>query len=203
MRARHNPGRMGVLAVVVFAMGCTAGTVPPNRFYRLQVDTPATTVDAAAPKLNGVLVVQRFRAAGLIDERPILYSESTGLEVRQHHYHHWVDPPTDMIQEHMVAYLRATKAASVVTTPESRIRGDFVLRGRISRFEHILVDGAHRVLIETQVSLKDATRRHLLFSDTYRAEAEASGQGMEAVVEAFNRSVREILGQVARDVSAH
>lgn len=202
MTARPTRGRTVLLAAVVFAMGCAVASVPPNRFYRLQVAPVAVAENpSSAPKLNAVLVVQRFTAAGLIDERPILYSRGRSLEVRQHHYDYWADSPTDLLHEQMVAYLRATRAASVVTTPEARVRADFVLWGRINRFEHILVDDAQHVLIETRASLKDVANRRLLFSNTYRAEVEATGRDMTATVDAFNRGVGKILGQLAHDIS--
>jgi ABC-type uncharacterized transport system auxiliary subunit len=148
-------------------------------------------------------VVERFATDDLIAERPIVYSNGTGAELHQHRYHHWVEPPTDMLQQQLVSYLQARGAASMVTTPDARVRPDFVLRGRLSRFERILDDdqaSGVRVCIETRVSLTRTADRRLLWSDTYRVELPASDAAVATSVAAFDRGLGELLAYVAAGI---
>jgi len=103
-------------AAIVALPACALRPIPATRFYRLAAP-PVEPAAARAPRLSGVLVVERFSADDLLAERPILYSNGTGLELHQHRYHHWVEPPTDMLQQQLVSYLQMTGAASMVTTP--------------------------------------------------------------------------------------
>jgi ABC-type uncharacterized transport system auxiliary subunit len=182
--------------------GCAIRPVPATRFYRLVAPGPESAA-VREPRLPGILVVERFAADDLLAERPILYSNGTGLELHQHRYHHWVEPPTDMLQQRLVSYLQATGAASTVTTPEARVRPDFVLRGRLSRFERI-VDGEGgtgvRVCIETRVSLTRVADRQLLWSDRYRVERPASDAAVAASVAAFDQGLDELLAHVAAGI---
>jgi len=195
---------LACLAATFALPGCGIGPIPATRFYRL-VAPPLEPAPIPEPRLPGVLVVERFSADDLIAERPILYTNGTGLELHQHRYHHWVEPPTDMLQQQLVSYLQANGAASMVTTPEARVRPDFVLRGRLSRFERIVDDNPGsgvRVCIETHVSLTQAADQRLLWSDTYRLELPASGAAVAASVAAFDRGLGDLLARVAAGIPA-
>ena len=178
---------------------CSAGSVPQNRFFRLR-PMPDDMAPVANP-LPGVLVVERFGAEGLIGERPILYTNGTALELRQHAYEYWVQPPPDLLQEQMTVYLTARKMASAVTTPEMRIPPDFVLRGRINRFERVLGTDDARVIIEARMSLTDARHNRLLLAETYRATVPVSGADVPASVDAFNRGTEQILAELTADLA--
>jgi ABC-type uncharacterized transport system auxiliary subunit len=77
------------------------------------------------------------------------------------------------------------------------VRPDFVLRGRISRFERLLDDDGVRVFIEARASLTHAADRRVLWSETYRVELPADGRNVSASVAAFNRGVSEIFERIA------
>ena len=89
------------------------GSVPPaptDRFYRLQ---PAH-VAPAATSLPGAVAVNAFRADSLYAERPIVYSDEASLrQLRQYHYHLWLYPPAQIVQEHFKASL-GSAAGSLV-----------------------------------------------------------------------------------------
>ena len=186
--------------VVLLLPGCMAKPVPRTHFYRL--DASATShATMASPRLKGVLVIERFRADGLTGDRPILYSEGSALELDQHHYHYWVEPPTDILQEQMAAYLRGRNVATTVVTPELRIQPDYVVTGRIIRFERVLGDGREHVVVEARLTLMDVAAERLVWADTYRIEKPVEGRGVRAAVEAFNQGVGEMLARFADDIA--
>jgi ABC-type uncharacterized transport system auxiliary subunit len=147
-----------------------------------------------------VLVVERFSTDGLTGDRAILYSKAGELEIRQHHYHYWVEPPMDMMQGLMTAYLRARHTAATVVTPELRLSPDYIVRGRIHRFERVLGTDADRAVIETRLTLEDVAKRRILLMEDYRTEVKAEGRHVIDSVEAFNRGVGEILSRFADDI---
>ena len=84
--------------------------------------------------------------------------------------------------------------------PELRLPPDYIVRGRINRFERILGADADRAVIETRLTLENVAKRRILLMDTYRAEVTAKGRQVINSVEAFNRGVGEILSRFADDI---
>ena len=56
-----------------------------------------------------------FQADGLYRERAILYSENE-IEIKQYHYHHWVDSPSRLLQEHLADMLSSSGISKIVLT---------------------------------------------------------------------------------------
>jgi len=200
MKARGIARAAAPWAAALLAAGCTTRPVPQSHFYRLDAATPPAAA-TAAPRFDGVLSVERFTADDLVRERPIVYSDGTALEVQQHHYHYWVEPPTDMLQEQMAAYLRAEHVATTVVTPEMRIRPDYVVLGRLNRFERVLADGRERVVVDVRLSLKDEAHGRVVWTDTYHVEEPVEGDDVGAAVAAFNRATGDVLARFAADLA--
>ncbi len=142
-----------VFGLALLATGCAgSGPVPEDHFYRL-VTAPAA--QSGSPTLEGVLEIERFSADGLMQERPLLFSRGGGeFQVHQHHYHYWIEPPTQLLQEELAAYARRRGLAGTVVTPGARIRVDFAVSGRVRRFERIIGDGSPRVRVELRLELE-------------------------------------------------
>jgi cholesterol transport system auxiliary component len=193
-----------VCSACLAILGCSTASTPQVRYYRLGVEkvAPSHRANPPAPLLQGVLAVERLTPDGLIGERPILYSEDgRGLEVHQHHYHYWIEPPADMVREQLAAYLRARNTAKTVVTPEMRIRPDYFIRGRLTRFERVIGDGRGRVVIEADLALKEVASRRLRWMDTYRAEIPSEGGDILDSVEAFNRGLGDLFARFLEDIS--
>ena len=154
MRARVAAGSLvGLLAVG--ALGCSTAPIPRDHFYRIAAEAPEGS-RAPPPHLQGTLAVGRFRADGLTNERAILYRDRAhDLEVQQHRYHYWVESPTQLLQEELAGYLRARNVATTVLTPEVRVRPDYLVTGRLNRFERVVGGNPSRVLVEMRLNLVD------------------------------------------------
>jgi ABC-type uncharacterized transport system auxiliary subunit len=147
------------------------------------------------------LAVERFRGDGLIRGRAVLYSDAERpQELRQHAYHYWVEPPTDMLQEQLLAWLRAANVARRVVTPEMRLRPDYLVTGRLLRFERVLGSGAQGALVEVRLILKDVAGERVLWTETYRQDAEAPGDEVSEAVAAFNAALGELFARFVADI---
>ena len=196
MSARRLPSAAAVALLSLLA--CAPTPVPRLRFYRLAPDREAP-VGAAPAILDGVLVINRFTADTLLGERPIVYGNGDSAELHQHRYDYWVEPPPDMLEDRLAAHLRARRAATVVARPEMRLRPDYVLRGRVRRFERV-VGGGNRAVIETEITVTDASDR-LVWTGVYKADVAANGDGVRAAVAAFDRGVADILDRFTADLA--
>lgn len=196
-RPRHWPGAalaaLAALAVAVVA-GCAQPPVPRDHFYRIDAGAPERAF--ATPPLRGAVMVDRFRADGLVSQRPVVYSDAAHpFELLQYDYHYWVESPTVMMAYALTDYLRAAGAAGVVDGPDIRSAAGCRVGGNIRRFERVLGAGSSVVSVALEIRL---TRRNdgaeLLF-ETYRADMRAGDERMTSIVVAFNAALRHVFDQ--------
>ncbi len=191
---------LSCLSVLVLS-GClgSAAPIPRDHYYRILVPMPVAT--AAGSSLPGILSVPPFEADGLLRERPLLFSAGgRAHELQQYVYQYWSDPPPRMLQDQLAAYLRQSRLAREVVTPNLRIRPDFEVAGRLKRLERVLGDGAPRVLVELELALTRLSQDRLLVFRSYAAEHDAQDDSVQASVVALNHAVTEVFGRFLADV---
>lgn len=204
MRARPSPLQSWRAAALVAAgmaavLGaCAQPPVPEDRFYRLTVSTPAEARNT--PVLSGTIQVERFVADGVAADRPIAYSrDDAPHELQAYHYHFWTDPPTTMIQNHMAAYLRSSGVATRIVTPEVRIEPDYIISGKIRRFEQVR-GSPTKVVVEFELALKRMRDERLLRLDTERIELESRDETVGAAVAAISTAVSQIFEKFVSNI---
>ncbi len=189
-----------MLLVSMATAACSQPPVPQDRFYRLEAPPPETVVDE--PRLDGTLEVVRMAADGLTAGRPIVYSDTRNpLEANEYAYHFWTQPPTIMLRDELVQYLRAAGVARAVVTPELRLEPDYILTGRIKRLERVL-GASPKALIEMELALRQRRDERLIVLRTYRSEHEAPGDNVAATVTAMNTALAEIYANFLEDLLA-
>ncbi|MBT3306276.1 MAG: hypothetical protein HN377_07300 [Alphaproteobacteria bacterium] len=197
MRKNLYPAMTVMCAVLLTACG-SAAPVPEDQFYRLKVQTPSNAGKVLFP---GTLEVDRFVADGLTAGRPIVYSESgKTYQVKEFHYHFWTQPPTVMLRDELVSYLRARKVSDVVVTPEMRANPDYILTGKILRLEKI-VGTTPKAVLEVELGLRKPGGGKILFLNTYRKETVSGGTGVDAAVKSLNTSLTDIYKKFVDDLS--
>ncbi len=188
-----------VLVLAALSAGCAQPPLPEDHFYRLIVDKPETA--ASGPLLKGALEVDRFAADGLIASRPIVYSlAGRPREVLEYHYHFWAEPPTRMLGDQLVEYLRAAGVARTVVTPEFRVQADYVIVAKIKRLE-MIVGAPPRAAVELELGLRKTADDKLLFLGVYGVETEAESATVAAAVEAINKVLGQIYAKFVADIS--
>ncbi len=200
MKKRLFPVFGAAVAMVVFLTACgSAERVPEDQFYRLRAETPSSP--AARTLFKGTLEVDRFVADGLTAGRPIVYSEAEKPhQVKEYHYHFWTQPPTVMLRDELVTYLRAAHVSDTVVTPEMRLPADYILTGKIKRLEQVVGDQPKAVL-EIELGLRKASGGKLIFLDTYQIESPSSGSGVDDAVKSLNKSMSAIYANFVADLS--
>ena len=174
------------------------GPVPKDHYYQISDIAPAASLES--PKLDGVLMVERFVGDGLLGGRPIVYVEDEKSPVlKDYSYHFWKDSPPAMLSDQMISFLRKAKAAKAVVTPEMRVKTDFVLTGRIRHMERILGNpGA--AAIEVEIGLKRSDGDSLMMVKTYRATPVNDRGGVEGSVIAMNEALDDIFNRFLKDL---
>lgn len=192
----------GWLASGALVLACAGGPAPRDHFYRIEAPVPPPA-PLAAPVFPGTVEVGRFRADALTGGLRIVQRPAPGSsELEPYAYHQWADPPTILLQTRLVDFLRATKAAPLVVTPELRARSDFAVLGRIAQLEHQTAGGAPRAVVEIELAVSRESDRALLLQRVYREEAPAAGPSLAAAVDAAGAAVNAIFTRFLADAEA-
>ncbi|MGY9062355.1 MAG: ABC-type transport auxiliary lipoprotein family protein [Rhodospirillales bacterium] len=190
-----------IFASIGFLTACgSAPPVPEDQYYRLQAiyaSEPLTT-----KPLAGTIEVDRFVADGLTSERAIVYSDiQKPNQVRAYHYDFWIKPPTVMLRDELVSFLRKSKISDAVVTPEMRVNAEYALTGKIKHLEQVKMESGYRTILEVELGLRHPNTGKLLFLDTYRLENDASGSSVGAAVKSLNTALSIIYSEFLTSIS--
>jgi len=187
------------VVVALAASACSQPEVPPDRFYRIEVAEPATASQKNA--IAATLVVERPDAAGPADGRPIVYIDSARPnEMLEYNYHFWAEPPSIMLRDQLVDYLRRAGVANTVVTEDLRVSADYSVTGKLKRLERV-VGAAPRVIIEIELGLRDNRQSRLVHLSTYRGEAIPADNSVSAAIDAFNAAFTDVCALFVSEVS--
>lgn len=183
-----------IAALAVTLAACAQQAPPKDRFYRLE--TIAMAKAYSTPPL-GVVEVSRLTTDGVLSERPLAYQEADGA-LGRYRYDLWAEPPTALWQGALVDALRQSGIAAIVVTPDTRVQPEWILRGRLNRFEMQAHAGKAMAALELAVvSARDGT---LLLLKTYQVET-AAAAGPEAEVDALTKASSDILTRFIADLA--
>jgi ABC-type uncharacterized transport system auxiliary subunit len=190
------------LAGAALVLACAGGPAPRDHFYRIEAPVPAPA-PLAAPVFPGTVEVDRFRADALTGGSRIVQRQTAGSsELEPYAYHQWADPPTILLQTRLVDFLRETRAAPLVVTPELRAHSDFAVQGRIAQLEHQTGGGAPRAVVELELSISRESDRAVLLQRVYREERPAAGPSVAEAVDAASAAVSAIFTRFLADAEA-
>ncbi|MEQ8665760.1 MAG: ABC-type transport auxiliary lipoprotein family protein [Rhodospirillales bacterium] len=190
--------RWVALGMVALVAACAQPPVPQDRYYRIDVSAAAS----GAPILIGVLEVERLAAEGLASGRAVVYSEADNPQLAQEYfYDFWIEPPSDMLRDELVDFLRASGAATAIVTPETRADADYVLTGRINRLEHVRGPKAKGV-IDLELAVTHARTGKLVMVNSYAVGVGASDGSVASGIAALNQGVAAIFERFLADLKA-
>ena len=182
--------------------GCFGGgsPVPQDTYYRLS----APAIDHKIPSDTGlgVIAVSTLKSDALYRERAILYSDSDNeLSLKRYHYHHWAAIPNNLIQEHLIEYLRETGITKQVVRYGQLNKIEAHITGYIKRFERIVNRSGNRVVVELelQVELIQGEKRRIFYRN-YKTDKKPSSDSMQSAVEAFGAGLQEIHQHFVHDM---
>lgn len=193
-------GRWAVVLVAAALAGCgeQGVPVPTDRFHRLAVAGPESVY--TSPRLHGILEVERFDAAGVLQGRQIIFVEHDSPNVlHEYHYHLWVDPPTRLLQNVTADYLREANLADQVIVAGLRIEPNYTLAGEIRQLEHVVGNSA-RVSVELEFRLRKNETDSLVWAKTYKATRDVADDTVGSATRAMAEAVAEILTRLSADL---
>lgn len=189
--------RRGLLVLSILALSsCSMGSPPRDNFYHLALVSEIAPLSGGP--IGGVIDVPPFRAAGIVNERAILF-RSGANQLSQYSYHHWFETPGALLQRATISALRRAEAFEMVTSPEMRLDRDYELLGNLRRFEH--VPATSSVIIELEISVRLVRGNEAVVLKTYSAEVPVSGRSVDAAVAGLSEALESIFGELVDDLA--
>ena len=168
--------------------------LPTDHYYRF----PALQgINADEEIINSISVIT-FQADGLYRERAILYSENE-IEIKQYHYHHWVDSLNRLLQEHLVERLRLSGISKVVLT-EFEGNSNLIIKGKIKAFEQRKSGNKNSAFISIEFRADKNNEGQPILFKQYTQVVDSEESSMTSVVNAFGVAVNNIYESFYNDL---
>lgn len=193
-------------ALLALASLCNCGASRGVNYYVLDVDAPTKTAAArgdAAPaaEFPVTLVVGRIMTTHLYRDDRLVYG-SGPVELGTYEYQRWAEPPAEMIQDILIASLRATGQYRSVSRMATDVRGDYIVRGRLLGLYE--VDKPRLAArFSVQFELFDPKTAMTVWNDSYAHDEPVEGKKVEDVVEALDRNVRTGMQQITTNLGQY
>lgn len=184
-----------LMMLAILIAGC--GAPRPIKYYVIDAaPAPASAVPAQVPV---VLLVGRFTASHLYRDDRLIYG-SGPVELGTYEYERWAEPPADMVQNLLIANLRASGQYRSVSRVASNVRGDYIVRGHLLALYG--VDKPELVArFSLQLELFDPVNRAIVWTQTYTHDEPVQGKTVASIVEAMDRNVGSGLQQLSAGIN--
>jgi len=191
--------RLMAMGVAATLAGCAAPPpLPDDVYYRLQLAPSAQRFEA--PRVAGLVVVQRPSAASVYTSRDLVYSDGAPhLQLSHYHYHHWADPPPQLLQQGLVDYLRSANFAPNVTVEAGRMIPAYRISGIVRRFERQKAESGWQAAVALELRADPVDSERPLLLQQYETVIAAEGDGMEATVKAFSKATGTLFDRFLAD----
>ena len=168
--------------------------LPTDHYYRLPT---LQDIEADEEVLNSISVIA-FQADGLYRERAILYSENE-IEIKQYHYHHWVDSPRRLLQEHLAERLRLSSISKVVlTTFEGN--SNIIIKGKIKAFEQKKLNSKNSAFVSIEFRVDRNHESSPILYKQYTQVVDSDESSMTSTINAFGIAVNSIYESFYNDL---
>jgi ABC-type uncharacterized transport system auxiliary subunit len=186
-----------LMMLAIVAAGC--GAPRPIKYYVIDA-TPAAASSTPA-QIPVVLLVGRFTASHLYRDDRLIYG-SGPVELGTYEYDRWAEPPADMVQNLLIADLRASGQYRSVSRVSSSARGDYIVRGHLLAMYG--VDKPELVArFSLQLELFDPASRATVWTQTYTHDEPVQGKTVANIVEALDRNIGAGLQQLSAGITQY
>lgn len=185
------------MMLAIVAAGC--GAPRPVKYYVIDA-TPAAASSSPA-QIPVVLLVGRFTASHLYRDDRLIYG-SGPVQLGTYEYDRWAEPPADMVQNLLIADLRASGQYRSVSRVSSSARGDYIVRGHL-----LAMYGVDKPELAARFSLQlelfDPASRATVWTQTYTHDEPVQGKTVANIVEALDRNISAGLQQLSAGITQY
>ncbi len=188
-----------LLAVAGIAAGC--GASRPVKYYVLDAEPGGATGANSASKYPVTLLVARITSSHLYRDDRLVYGAGP-VQLGTYEYQRWAEPPTEMVQDGLIASLRSSGQFRSVSAISSNLRGEYILRGHLNALDEVdKPEIAARFSI--QLELVDSKTGASLWNGSYSHDAPVTGKAVADVVQALDQNVHDGLTQLTAQLGEY
>jgi len=180
-----------VLTLVLLPLSgcsCLRSSITPVHYYTLDSPLPQA---AAGKRADVTLAVRYLTAASRYRDRIVFRAGETAVGF--HENDRWVEPPAEMLTGELERTLRAANVARDVVDERMARRADFILEGRVARFDEVHGTSQWTAQCELELVLRAGEGDRILLATTIAASHAAKAKTTPAFVDAMRAAVGEAL----------
>lgn len=171
--------------VVVFS-GCTT-SLPQPEFYSLSSEMPLEVMPSK--KLGGTVRILNFTAAAPFSE-PFIAYRSDPYRLHYDRFRRWVGPPSELVQELVIDYLRESGLCEAFVTSDGALEAEYKLRGRVREFYELDAQEGMWAVCKLELCLSDRGGNSVI-SHVTRNKVEATrDKDLTGLAKAMSKAVR-------------
>ena len=152
------------------------------------------------------ILVGRLSAPRILRDDRVVYG-MTDVEMGVDEYHRWTEPPTEMLEQLLVAHLRRSGQYKSVQRISSIARGDYLLRGHLTALNEQDTSAGIKAQFAIQLELVDQKAGSVVWTDNYSHAEPVEKKSVSAVVEALQKNVNagldQLTGNLAQYLASH
>lgn len=187
---RFIAGAIPAALAIVFAAGCSmfARKIPETHRYQLVTTPPQVSVPP------DVRIELRAVTGGAPYQDTGLAVQTSQFRIDSYRFHRWVAPPTDMVADRLRSIIYAPSTAG--ETQADALTA--VLQADVQAFQQVQTGTQSAGLVTIQTCLyPPGIFQRAFWCQTFSKSTPASSGGPEAVTDAINSSLNDVLQQFA------
>ena len=185
---------------------CGCASTPTPRYYRVYLDSEVVN-DGSFQSYRDSLRVAPFRAAAPLRQDSIVTYQDQSARIEFTPYDVWETSPSQIVRQKLAEAFHASRIFHRVETRPSRPAAEYLIRGRIIRFNQLQTSDGLYGEVGLEVELVRQSTGEILWSTVLRAREEARGSDTEAAViavsEALRHCILQIIQQVKQTTASH
>jgi cholesterol transport system auxiliary component len=192
-------GTRWLALALLLASGCFGSlerTPPDKQRFMLRPVAEAAPASGASPS---VLRVARVRVSPVFEHKGFVYRTGPST-FETDFYNEFFSPPGVLLREVLLDWLDATQVFAAIARGSSA-DVDWVLETDVDQlFADQRESGPPKACLEIAFRLIDARSRKIVFEKRYTASEPAADSSAAALVDAWNRGLGAVFGELVRDV---
>jgi ABC-type uncharacterized transport system auxiliary subunit len=173
------------LIALIALSGCGAAVKYP-KYYTLHVPPPPDPPALAG--LHTTLAVREFSSPAYLRQEAIVYRASPE-QIGFYNYHRWAIDPREFVTNAVVDHLRANGTFSQVRPYDGRTDTDYVLSGRLYKFEEVDYEGGIKVEVAISAQMVRLSTGATVWTDSVTEVGQVDKRDVSAVVSALSRTM--------------
>ncbi len=185
-----------VLVALAAGCGMGAGNVPETRYF--VIDYTLAVSRNSSPPLPVSVGVDKFRSDSVYRTDKIVFRK-VPYQIEFYPYERWGARPEDIVTDRLIDHLLAIHRFRQVIRATSGAPSDYLVRGRVKRFEEDSSSG-YSAVAQIEMSLQYRKTGKVLLQKRVTRRTPAKSKPPQGFVNAMAENLKSLLGELAQEI---